>query len=132
MYTNNIELELTTICTLGCPACPRNYQKHLKKEWHTGNMPLEKVKWIADNTDFKEYLFVGCYGDPIYHPDIVEILDYYNSKGKTVFIETNASNTKPELWNKIAELDLSYTTWLLYYLILDQIDLDLQHLDCYR
>lgn len=111
MHTNNIELELTTICTLGCPACPRNYQKHLKKEWHTGNMPLEKVKWIADNTDFKEYLFVGCYGDPIYHPDIVEILDYYNSKGKTVFIETNASNTKPELWNKIADLDLSYTTW---------------------
>lgn len=111
MHTNNLELELTTICTLGCPACPRNYQKDLKKEWNLGNMPLEKVKWIADNTEFNQYLFVGCYGDPIYHPDIVEILDYYNGKGKNVFLETNASNTKPELWNRIAELNLSNTHW---------------------
>ena len=111
MLTNNIEMELTTACTLGCPGCPRNYQKDLKSEWNTGYMPLDKVKWVADNTEFKEYLFVGCYGDPIYHPNIVEILDYYNSKRKTVFIETNASNTKPELWKQLSELDLSYTTW---------------------
>jgi MoaA/NifB/PqqE/SkfB family radical SAM enzyme len=112
MHYNNIEIELTTACTLGCPGCPRNYQKHLKGQWNTGHMSLDSVKWIAKNTDFNQYLFVGCYGDPIYHPDIVQILDFYAWLGKRVSIETNASNTKKEIWDTInEELDLHTFTW---------------------
>ena len=112
MNHNNIEIELTTVCSLGCPGCPRNYQKHLKGQWNTGHMLLDHVKWIAKNTDFKTYLFVGCYGDPLYHPDILQILDFYAWLGKRVHLETNGSFGKKELWDVInTDLDIHKMTW---------------------
>ena len=107
MNHKNLEIELTTICTLGCPGCPRNYQKHLKPQWNTGHMDYDYVRWLAYETDFWQYQFVGCYGDPIYHPNIVEIMELFVKQGKRFTIETNASNTKPELWDKIHELELN-------------------------
>ena len=107
MNYKNLEIELTTICTLGCPGCPRNYQKHLKPQWNTGHMDYDYVRWLAYETDFWQYQFVGCYGDPIYHPNIVEIMELFVKQGKRFTIETNASNTKPELWDKIHELELN-------------------------
>ena len=33
LITNPLEIELTTKCTLGCPACPRNDTEEKKENW---------------------------------------------------------------------------------------------------
>ena len=71
LITNTLEIELTTKCTLGCPACPRNNPFEKKEDWDVGHLDKNIVKSFADTSAERSYLFVGCYGDPIYHPDSV-------------------------------------------------------------
>ena len=76
---DTLELEITSKCVLQCPACARTNETSSdeKSQWDHGHLEKELLFDICDNTNFKRYLFVGCYGDPIYHPDFLEICEYF-------------------------------------------------------
>ena len=80
LKTNALEIELTTKCTLGCPACPRNKLLDKKEDWDVGHLNTDLAKKLIDDPSYGNLLFVGCYGDPIYHPDFIEIMHYALSK----------------------------------------------------
>ena len=107
LVTNPLEIELTTKCTLGCPACPRNSPFVNKKEWDVGHLNTNIIKSFADDSEDREYLFVGCYGDPIYHPDFIDIIRYYVNRNKILTIHTNGSFKKQKWWDELASLNWS-------------------------
>lgn len=110
LTTNPIEIELTTKCTLGCPACPRNaddYGEHTKENWDVGHMNTDLAKSFANDPEDRDYLFVGCYGDPIYHPDFIDIVRYYIERNKMLTIHTNGSFKKQKFWDELASLNWS-------------------------
>lgn len=108
---SSLEIELTSKCTLECPGRPRvnrrsNSQfQESPSYWDHGHMDTELVKRIARDTSFRKYLFVGCYGDAIYHPDFLEICDYYqNTCKKTLMIHTNGSAKSKKFWDQAASM----------------------------
>jgi len=105
LLTNSLEIELTTKCTLGCPACPRNSPHELAEEWDVGHLDTAIAKKFADSPAERTYLFVGCYGDPIYHPDFIDIVKYYIDKNHLLTIHTNGSFKKQKWWDELASLN---------------------------
>ena len=101
-HLGDLELEISSRCTIGCMACPRNYQS--KDEWYSGFMDIDVLKDIVDNSNFKRYVFCGGYGDAIYHPKILEILEYMLSTNKMFFVETNGTDKSKRFWNELIEL----------------------------
>jgi len=105
LLTNPLEIELTTKCTLGCPACPRNDPYEIGKGWDVGHMNTDLAKSFADTSTDRNYLFVGCYGDPIYHPDFIDIVKYYIDREKRFVVHTNGSFKKQKWWDELASLN---------------------------
>lgn len=105
LITNSLEIELTTKCTLGCPACPRNDPQEKKENWDVGHIDTNIAKSLADDPTDRSYLFVGCYGDPIYHPDFIDIVKYYLDKNKRFTTHTNGSFKKQKWWDELASLN---------------------------
>ena len=102
---NPLEIELTTKCTLGCPACPRNNPTLLREQWDVGHLDTTLAKKFAESTTERSYLFVGCYGDPIYHPDFIDIIKSYVDKNHLLTIHTNGSFKKQKWWDELANLN---------------------------
>jgi MoaA/NifB/PqqE/SkfB family radical SAM enzyme len=101
--TNSLEIELTTKCTLGCPSCPRNNPYDSRKLWDVGHIDTDLVLRLADEVeqDNTRVLFVGCYGDPIYHPDFINIMKVYAEKKISVLVHTNASFKTDKWWKEL-------------------------------
>tara|TARA_B110000879_G_C11070914_1_gene470655 strand:+ start:574 stop:1218 length:645 start_codon:yes stop_codon:yes gene_type:complete len=104
---NSLEIELTTKCTIGCPACPRNDPFDLKENWDVGHLNTDIIKRFADDDINRNYLFVGCYGDPIYHPDFIEIIKYFVDNGKRISVHTNGSFKTEKWWKELAAINWS-------------------------
>jgi MoaA/NifB/PqqE/SkfB family radical SAM enzyme len=111
IYDHSLEIELTSKCTLQCPACSR--MTSTDRVWDAGDMDINVIKRICDGTNYHRYLFVGCYGDVIYHPNFVEICKYYQDAGKKLLVHTNGSLKPQKFWDQMAELDWS-KTWFTF------------------
>ncbi len=70
----SIEIEISTRCTIMCRACPRMYQDRANG-WDTGFMDIDVFKDIVNNSNYQVYQLVGAYGDAIYHPQILEVVE---------------------------------------------------------
>jgi MoaA/NifB/PqqE/SkfB family radical SAM enzyme len=105
MYSRRIEIELTTKCTIACPACPRTNQDKRKFQWDTGHLDFDVLKSIVGSTNFENYSFCGCYGDCIYHPKFKEIAEFMLLTGKQFSFETNGSHRTVGWWESISALD---------------------------
>lgn len=76
-----------------------------KAIWDAGHLDKELVLELANTTSFAKYIFCGCYGDAIYHPDFLEICDYFIKKGKYIAVHTNGSAKPEKFWQKAAQQD---------------------------
>ncbi len=61
-------------------------------------------KDIVNNSNYQVYQLVGAYGDAIYHPQILEIVEFLLKTDKKFFIETNGAHKKKEFWDKWIQL----------------------------
>jgi MoaA/NifB/PqqE/SkfB family radical SAM enzyme len=88
-------LEVTDICNIHCEGC---YRQHM-----TGHKSLEQLKEEVDfflkwrNPD--NFSIAG--GEPLIHPQIVELIAYIASKGVKPVILTNAMALTPELLKEL-------------------------------
>jgi MoaA/NifB/PqqE/SkfB family radical SAM enzyme len=88
-------LEVTDICNIHCEGC---YRQHM-----TGHKSLEQMKEEVDffckwrNPD--NFSLAG--GEPLIHPQIVELVAYIASKGVKPVILTNAHALKPDLLKEL-------------------------------
>ena len=108
------QIEITSYCNAACPQCPRN-------NLGTGinpYMPLVHLPRAVINQAFdrelceqlKQVFFCGSYGDPIMHPDFLEILRDFRSKNPTLwlYIHTNGGVHNTDYWAEIAGIMNGY------------------------
>jgi len=99
-----INFELSSFCNAKCPQCHRydifgNLQKNLTPA-HLSiniikNLPLKKM------VNLKTISLCGNFGDPLMHPELDQILDFFSTK--EIKISTNASLRNKEWWEKIGK-----------------------------
>jgi MoaA/NifB/PqqE/SkfB family radical SAM enzyme len=108
------QIEITTYCNAACPQCPRN-------NLGTGinpYMPLTHLPRVTIDQAFdselcqrlRQVFFCGSYGDPIMHPDFLDILRDFRRKSPTLwlYIHTNGGVHDPEYWAEIAAIMNGY------------------------
>lgn len=111
---SEIQLEITTYCNASCPQCPRNLNGGSVNPY----MPLEHLpRNVIDKAFDKSFckrlnqiFFCGSYGDPIMHPEFLDIVKDFRKKSHTlwIYIHTNGGVRKPEWWAELAEVINGY------------------------
>lgn len=104
------QLEITTYCNAACPQCPRNINggevnpylnlQHLSREAIDIAFPKELCQRL------RQVFFCGSYGDPIVHPDFLDILRDFREKNPTlwIYIHTNGGVHNTDWWEKLAQI----------------------------
>ena len=105
MDTKSVEIELTTKCTIACPACPRTFRRKAgDRTWDTGHLDKNIVFEVLESNDFQNVRFVGSYGDCIYHPQFIEIMKKACVSSKKIKVETNGSHRNKKWWQQLSDL----------------------------
>ena len=102
------QLEITTKCNASCPQCPRNINGgKVNPHMPITDLSLDILKKtftkeILDNT--QQIFFCGSYGDPSVHPQFLEILKWFRSMRKDLwlYIHTNGAKRQKGFWAEIA------------------------------
>ena len=108
------QLEITSYCNAACPQCPRNYNGSGINEF----MPLTHLSRDIINSAFtkelcarlRQIFFCGSYGDPIMHPEFLDILKDFRSKNPTLWLyfHTNGGVHDADYWQEIAHIMNGY------------------------
>lgn len=104
------QFEITSYCNAACPQCPRNLYGY----GINPHMPLVHLdKDVIDQSFTKEHVeklkqvfFCGSYGDPIMHPNFLEILRKFREKNPNLwlYIHTNGGVHDVDYWAEIAKI----------------------------
>jgi len=102
------QIEITTYCNAACPQCPRNINGGAVNPY----LPLCHLDRSVLNRAFDSELckrlervfFCGSYGDPIMHPDFLDILRDFRRKSPDLWLyaHTNGGVHTPQYWQEIA------------------------------
>jgi MoaA/NifB/PqqE/SkfB family radical SAM enzyme len=108
------QIEITSYCNAACPQCPRNLNGYGINPY----MPLTHLpREVIDRAFTKELcarlrqvFFCGSYGDPIMHPDFLDILRDFRRKSPTLWLyfHTNGGVHEPEYWAEVAGIMNGY------------------------
>ena len=108
------QLEITSYCNAACPQCPRNFNGN----GINPHMPLTHLSRKSIDAAFtkelclrlRQIFFCGSYGDPIMHPEFLDILRDFRSKNPTLwlYIHTNGGIRNKEYWQEIAHIMAGY------------------------
>ena len=111
-YTNidEYQIEITSYCNAACPQCPRNDLGQGINPF----MPLGHLDRAVIDCAFPQELcqrlrqifFCGSYGDPIMHPDFLDILWDFRKKTPSLwlYIHTNGGVHHEDYWREIAKI----------------------------
>ena len=104
------QIELTTYCNAACPQCPRNVNggkinPHLTLE-HLPRDIVDKTFTADICNSLRQVFFCGSYGDPIMHPEFLEILRDFRKKSPTLwlYMHTNGGAHSEEYWKELASI----------------------------
>ncbi len=104
------QIEVTTYCNAACPQCPRNINgggvnPHLKLE-HLPRQTIDTAFTKELCNRLRQIFFCGSYGDPIMHPDFLDILRDFRQKCPTLwlYIHTNGGAHDTDYWITLAEI----------------------------
>ena len=103
MSKRSVELEISTKCTIKCPACPRTYQND--RNWNTGFIDINVLKSFVSNSNYWSYNFCGAYGDALYHPKFNQIMEFMINQKKGFCVETNGAYRKENFWKEFISLN---------------------------
>lgn len=118
MFTfNNIteyQIEITSYCNAACPQCPRNLNGHGINEYmpltHLSRETLDQTFTAELCQRLRQVFFCGSYGDPIMHPDFLDILRDFRKKNPTLWLyfHTNGGVHNTDYWTEIANIIAGY------------------------
>lgn len=108
------QLEITSYCNAACPQCPRNNLG----QGINPHMPLRHLDRAVIDRAFdhelcsrlRQIFFCGSYGDPIMHPEFLDILRDFRQKNPTLWLyfHTNGGVHDPDYWREVAEIMAGY------------------------
>jgi len=108
------QIEITTYCNAACPQCPRNDLGHginpLMPLRHLDQTIIDQIFTQSLCQRLRQIFFCGSYGDPIMHPDFLDILRNFRKKNPTLwlYIHTNGGVHGPDYWREIANIMAGY------------------------
>ncbi len=108
------QIEVTSYCNAACPQCPRNCQGTGINPYmpltHLSRQAIDQVFDAELCQRLRQVFFCGSYGDPIMHPDFLDILRDFRSKSPSLwlYIHTNGGVHDPEYWAEIASIMNGY------------------------
>ncbi len=107
-YINSIiEFNITNYCNAKCPLCPRFKSGtqilkvpllHLPK-----NIIIDTMAEVKDAGSCRHISLCGDYGDPLMHPDILEIIKASYDIGIPMFISTNGGLRDSDFFHTIGK-----------------------------
>jgi len=105
-YPTGFHIEVTNMCTLECSGCARTrFIEQWPNFWKNYNLDYKDLDNFLDiNIKNIKFSLCGNYGDPIYHPNLYNIIDVLKSRGGNINITTNGSYRKQSWWKKILSL----------------------------
>lgn len=107
----SIEFELTNRCNAACPMCSRvgMYPGGLSETVHNSkwkDVSVDVHHHVLDSLDHSvvdAIEYGGCFGDPLMHPNILQLLKY--GSGLYQEVQTNASLQSLKFWKETAKID---------------------------
>jgi MoaA/NifB/PqqE/SkfB family radical SAM enzyme len=97
-----VYVELTNKCNLTCSTCMRNVWN--VKYGRMSAQVFERVLSGLDGCDRKPELFLGGYGEPLSHPEALEMIALARSRGFQVSLITNGILLTEEASRKLIDL----------------------------
>jgi len=103
MNITGFHIEPTNICTLKCSGCARTrFIKEWPQHWKNYSLDIDELlKFIDIDLFGKKISLCGNYGDPIYHPDFIELVTRLKTQGAIISITTNGSYKTQEWWEQL-------------------------------
>ena len=104
------QIEVTTYCNAACPQCPRNNNGSGINPYLTlEHLPRSVIDSAFDTelcNRLRQVFFCGSYGDPIMHPEFLDILRDFRRKCPTLwlYLHTNGGAHSTEYWQEMAEI----------------------------
>ena len=100
---HGIHLEPTNLCTLKCPGCARTrFINQWPQHWHNHSIDVSDLMQFLDvDLHGLPITMCGNYGDPIYHPNLIELIRAFKSRGAVLDIVTNGSYRKQSWWQEL-------------------------------
>lgn len=98
-------IEPTSLCNLNCEMC-------FRKSWideKYGNIRLDAVQKLMDEPLFCDgvnTVFFGGMGEPLFHPQILDMIALAKKRGKRVELITNGTTIDRSMVEKLVELGL--------------------------
>lgn len=118
-----IHWEITDLCNLKCPMCPRTETlDHCKvvKEVQNSQFFFDDVKKLMPENFLKKVKridFCGNFGDPCIARDFYEICEYLTRNHNiTIMASTNGSMRNPSWWKKLGELLAGSESWFEFHI----------------
>lgn len=114
-----IYIEISNICNLKCSFCPTTQRK-------AQYMSIENFKYLLQEVKpYSQYIYLHVKGEPLFHPNLAEILKAAKDENFFVNITTNGT-----LISKSSELLLSEYAPRQINFSLHSFDGDLNSIDC--
>lgn len=97
-----VGIETNNTCNLKCIHCPANNEMKRKK----GYMELETFKKIIDLNSKVDRIYLTNWGEPLIHPQIIDMIKYAHIKGKQTALTTNGTVLDKSLTRELLESGL--------------------------
>jgi len=103
---NGFHIELTNICVLKCSGCARTrFIDQWPQHWKNHNLDVNQLLQFLDvDLHDKTISLCGNYGDPIYHPDFINVVKHLKETGVQLSIVTNGSYKTKDWWQELTDL----------------------------
>lgn len=88
---------------LKCPGCDRTkFLKNWPKHWKNHNIDRAALMSFIDvDINATPIILAGNNGDPVYHPECIEIIQDLKQRGAIVLLVTNGSYKKESWWHSL-------------------------------
>lgn len=99
-----INFEISSHCNSKCPQCPRfDLKGFVQKDLKLQHLSIELIRKIPLSAmpNLKEISFIGNFGDPLMHPELDHILNFFSEK--KIIISTNASLRDDTWWQNLGK-----------------------------
>lgn len=102
-----LDLEITSYCGLKCPGCFRQQVPSANSLFNKDIMSLDDIKYWFEKIDFpsiRTINFCGSIDEPISHPDLLGIIDYFSTWNVYLHIATSGSVRNSRFWYKLGQI----------------------------
>lgn len=122
---HNLQIDITSHCNARCAFCVRQEDGTTKTKEHLQlhHFNLDVWKRIASEDTrglfIKELTLNGNWGDPMMHPDLVEMLDFWGKyhPETQLMLHTNGSMRTTQFWKDLAKVCRRFTNHVIVFAV---------------